>query len=301
MAIYSASGHSEVIAAIVAENTFEYPLTVDNTKITKVEVNSSDPSKARVTVDGVFGSGMRGFTSVNMNRINVATLVQGVSTIIKSNSDSAMKVSDVLPSIREQLGIDLTADWIVDEELVLGESVGDKPLYGATLKIKDNHPVLYGSFDFKVDGIILDINRLITVTDVNGITDPLAHQPSKYSAFNLIYGIDYTGVSDKLSEIELCNKPLTITTAIRKKIADAISTVDGFPWICRNSTSPFNIEDSVILSHCRTVDFDVAGVGVNTDYSHVLLLRMYPHRCSNISYDTYDGILIHYDRLEGLS
>lgn len=298
MAIYSASGHKEVLDAILAENTFEYPLTLTNTKITKVVVDVNDPSKARVTVDGIYDSGVGGFTSVNMNRIDVAKLVTGVNTIIKSTSDTARKVSDVLPAIADQLGIELTANWIVDETLVLNDSLGDRPLYGASLTIAPDHPVLYGSFDFKVDGIILDINRLITVTEVDCLVDNSPHETGKYNCSTLIYANDYTAVSDELSKIPLSMDYLKDGELI-KLVANAIGQVDGIPWIYANRKANFNLYDSWISKHCRTVDFVSDFIGVNTDYSHVIMIWNGSNYGINLGYSRDWGLLIHYDRLEG--
>lgn len=300
MALYSASGHAEVIAAILAENTFEYPLTIDNTTITKVVVDSKDPSKARVTVDGIYDSGMRGFTAVNINRINVATLVNGVSTVVKSISDDARKVSDVLPAIADQLGIDLPVEWIVDADLVLNDSLGDKPLYGAKLTVAPNHPILYGSFDFKVDGIVLDINRLITKTEVTCLVDNSPHTAGKFNCSTLIYANDYTAISEELSKVPLTQEGIS-TPSLIKVVADALSLVDGMPWIYANRTANFNLYDSWITKHCRTVDFTSDFIGVNKDYSHVMMMWLSSTYCGNLGYSRDWGLLIHYDRLEGLS
>ncbi|MGL5377048.1 MAG: hypothetical protein ACRDAT_01920, partial [Cetobacterium sp.] len=71
MAFYTNRGHGAIIKAIMVENEVLVPLTLENTTVTKVVVDAKDPSKARITVDGVYDSGVRGFTSVNITRIDV--------------------------------------------------------------------------------------------------------------------------------------------------------------------------------------------------------------------------------------
>lgn len=304
MALYSASGHAEVLAAIAAENTFEYPLTLDNTTITKVVVDSKDPSKARVTVDGVYDSGMRGFTSVNINRIDVAKLVNGVSTIIKSNSDDARKVSDILPAIADQLGIDLPVEWIVDADLVLNDSVGDKPLYGAKFTVAPNHPILYGSFDFNVDGIILDINRLITNIEVNGLVDNSPHTAGKICPTAITYGNDYSAAFDAFKKV-----PIVTTTEIlleganswiAKELAMALNAVDGNPWVYSTTKgSRFNLYGTKIRRHCNVSAYNL-DLGCNTDYDNILVLRPHGMWCGDLASDGLWGFFIHYDNVMGV-
>ncbi|MGL5376954.1 MAG: hypothetical protein ACRDAT_01445, partial [Cetobacterium sp.] len=274
-------------------------LTLENTTVTKVVVDAKDPSKARITVDGVYDSGVRGFTSVNITRIDVATLVKGVDTTIAVPNDAELKISAVLLQIRDQLGIDLAADEIEDEELVLEDGPDGKPQYAGNVVVKAGHPVLYGTFKISASGIMLDLSRLIVVTDVDGIKDPMSHVSKTFDAQTLTYAHDYTEVADALSVIPLG----TVNSYLGDNavaIARALSKVDGLPWITFAGVKPFTLNLARVLHHCRTVDFDVPEYSVNKDYSHVMVIQTYNPYCTNIMSPSNSGIIIHYDRLEGL-
>lgn len=297
MAIYK-SGHAEILKAIMAENSFEYPLTVDNTVITKLTIDAGNTALGTATIEGVYDSGMRGFTTVKYHRVDISKLFTDINTRVSVTSDNATKVSHVLSAVESQLGIVLTTADIVDEDLVTVPD-SNEAIYSGNVVIVKDHPMFYGSFKITVSGIALDINTLITKREMDVIKDTSPHVNKLFNPTYYTYHVDYTASSIGLNAYKLGAKDYAIPQQEAADLGELLNEVDGLGWLSNNNTKkPFNLYGSVLVRHCKTSDFDIKALGVNTNYQYVMLIRPNSTWESTMASDANWGLMIHYDMLE---
>lgn len=82
---------------------------------------------ARVTLNGKTGSGIVGRKEFFYDRINVGSLFNGINVVFEAEGGST-KVSDLLPSLKEQYGIQLSADDLSNGNTVLGYAYAPTPV-----------------------------------------------------------------------------------------------------------------------------------------------------------------------------
>ncbi|ANZ48730.1 virion structural protein [Erwinia phage vB_EamM_ChrisDB] len=82
---------------------------------------------ARVTLNGKTGSGIVGRKEFFYDRINVGSLFNGINVIFEAEGGST-KVSDLLPALKEQYGIQLSADDLSNGNTDLGYAYTPTPV-----------------------------------------------------------------------------------------------------------------------------------------------------------------------------
>lgn len=243
MAIYNPDVQIEILKAISAENAFETPLTPANAVLSNF-THGVDHSLC--TVDGVRYSGLKSYKNIKYNRISIESLFKNIKLIIEAPTCRTSK--DILPYFNAAYGISLTESDIVDHPISWFDPEGDR-IYECVLEIKANHPLYYGSVKVSVSGIVLDIEKIITVTDVDGIIDSSTHVAKQMCVTMTTYGVDYTAISGWLiNNIPFGGGPLSQKVAI--ELGTLLSGVDGLPWSYSDKKLPFNLKGAIAAVHC---------------------------------------------------
>lgn len=82
---------------------------------------------SRVLLNGVAGTGISGKKEFFYDRINIGTLLNGI-TVVFNGSDKAATIADLLPALNEQYGLGLVANDITNPTTKLGNGYTPTPL-----------------------------------------------------------------------------------------------------------------------------------------------------------------------------
>jgi len=159
-----------------------------------------------VVVAAITGKDYLGRKSVNYRRLNLATLTRGMtiqinkfSTAQNSGNPNAVvfSVYDLLQSINQQYGLNLTTDDVIDGNILLG-STQENGYYttSVTVNAKPGSLGYTGSFTLKWRADGQDISGMIAVTDLDGTRKfPGGNDFSGAHAVvvsNMAYGVDWS-------------------------------------------------------------------------------------------------------------
>lgn len=254
MALYNPNVQLEILKAIMAENTFEAPLTPDNVVLSNFVHGAGGASTC--VVDGKRYSGLKSFRQVAYHRISIVELFKNIKMIVEAPECKTTK--DLLPTLEANYGISLTADEIVDHPISWFDPDQDY-VYECELEIKANHPIYYGKIKVSVSGILLDIEKILTKVEVDSIVDTGPHVAGKQNVTMTTYGVDYSAhaewFKDNIAQRMAPGGYDSIPEAKAKELASRLSSMDGLPWTYGTNTKEFNLNGATIAAHLSTVDF----------------------------------------------
>lgn len=296
MALYNPNVKIEILNAIMAENTFDEPLT-ENNVVLKDFVHGA--SSSTCYVDGVRYSGLKSFRKVTYHRISISELFKNMKLVVEAPECKTTK--DLLPIIGATYGLFLTEADIVDHPISWFDPEQDF-IYECILEIKANHPLYYGTVTVSVSGILLDIEKIIVVTEVDGIIDTSPHSGVKQNITMCTYGYDYSANSEWLKATFPPRKTPggydTITDANLKELARRLSAMDGLPWTFGPNNKEFNLKGAMVAAHCLVSEYSKnyprPTAQPNEEYQYILVLAT---GATDVNNTTYNGwtYFIHYD------
>lgn len=296
MAFYNPNVQLDILKAIEAENVFEVPLTLDNILLSDF-VHGANSST--VMVDGVRYSGLKSFRRVTYHRISIVDFFKNVRLIMEA--PEALTTKDLLPQLEATYGLSLSEDDIVDKPISWLDPELDY-VYEFTLEIKPNHPLYFGTVKVSVSGILMDIERILVVTDVDAIKDGSPHVTNQQAVTMTTYGIDYTAqcdwLQDEFADWTTVGSEVTIDAAVAKELSVRLAAVDGQPWTFDTAAKPFNLNGARIVAHTRTKTYTekypATAAQPNDEYLKVLVLR--PSALDkNNTWSNYWGYFLHYN------
>lgn len=301
MALYNPNVQYELIKAILAENVFEVPITLNNVRFSGF-VHGAD--KSTCIVDGIRYSGMKSFQKVSYHRISIAELFKNVKLIVEAPECKTTK--DLLPHIAQTFGLYLTEADIVDKPISWLDPEGDY-IYEVELTIAPTHPLYYGTVKVSVSGISLDISTIILVNEVDGIIDNSTHTTGKLSMPPTTFGADYTAIGEwlvaNLPAVSNPKVPVALTAAQALALPVKLSAIDGLPWTYGPNAKEFNLSGAQIAAHMPTADFVKTYPTVmaqpNTDYQYVLVIQQ-GNLDANQTWGNGWGYVLHYNRMGGI-
>ena len=295
MALYNPNVQLEILKAIMAENVFEAPLTLDNVVLSNF-VHGASSSTCHV--DGVRYSGLKSFRQVTYHRISIVELFKNVRLLVEAPECKTTK--DLLPLLGAVHGLYLTEADIVDKPISWFDPEQDF-VYECVLEIRPNHPMYYGTVKISVEGILLDIEKILVVTDVDAVVDSYVHD-TKQNVTMTTYGIDYSAHSDWFRNTFVDrNTPGgydTISEKVAKELASRLSAMDGLPWTYGDNVKEFNLKGASVAAHTITQDFykhyPLPHAQPNAEYQRVLLIA-HGSKDANNNFTRGWGYFIHYD------
>lgn len=302
MAIYDQTRLGELYKLINRDNPAAgQPFTLENSTVEGIISLSAGPFNSAATIVGKRYSGYRGSKTFKYNRIDLATFCKNIEVTVTATSETPKDLNSMLPFINAALGIYLEVGDFPNEPLKANSST---LFFEGTIKLNPGHPIYVGNLAFRVAGYTVDLESLVTVRDVNVMTDPAPHVGGKFNATMLTYGHDYT----ELQRLWTGWIPGVFTPGAAqsdtemRKLASHLSVIDGLPWVMSTKAAPFNLKGAQILYDGPPVG-SWAGSTSNPEpnrlYDRVLIIQPNATYCSNIANGNGWGLLLHYDLIEG--
>lgn len=302
MAIYDQTRLGELYKLINRDNpSAGMPFTTENSTVEGVVALSTGPLNSAATLVGKRYSGYRGKKTFKYNRIDLSTYCKNIEVTVTATPETPKDLDSMLPFLNSALGIYLEVGDYPNEPLKANSTT---LLFEGTIKINPGHPIYIGNLFFRVSGYTVDLETLVTIRDVNAMTDPAPHVGGKFNATMLTYGHDYT----ELQQLWTGWVPGVFTPGVAqsdaemRKLAVYLNTIDGLPWVMSAKAAPFNLKGAQILYDGPPIASWAGSVNnpePNKLYDRVLILQPNATYCSNIANGNGWGMLFHYDLIEG--
>lgn len=296
MAIYDQTRQGELYRLINRDNPdLPVPLSPENSEILGTISLSEGSFNTATQVVGLRYHGYKGRRVIKYNRIDLSTYCKNIDVKINATPETTKDLDSMVPFLNAALGIYLEVGDYPNEPLKVNP---DTLYFEGTIKLKSNHPIYIGNLAFKVSGYTVDLDSLVTVRDINVLTDPAPHVGGKFNASMLTYGHDYTEHGAFWA-----NWPIaTLDDVNAKHLASKLNSIDGLPWVWSAKAAPFNLKQVAVLYIGPPIP-KWAGSANNPEpnrtYDRVMVIQPSSTYCPNIAAGNGWGLIIHYDLIEG--
>lgn len=160
-----------------------------------------------------------------------------LNTYAKLRSFRPTRIHDLIPDLNNYYGLELTTADIEDGELALVDGVGN-----AVIKAKPGSLDWVGEFTVTIQPGDLNLEKHMTVTDLNGVQYP-SGQSVKGQAEVYSYYFDCSAYADYLDAILITNPE---GEAVNQAFVDFVADATGDGWVL-DQAGNFSLEGAKIL------------------------------------------------------